>query len=98
MAAEWGVGDTTAPAVGGVVRPSGETAARNEVRPGRVLAAAGLAVWTECLGVGGTEGLGLANLQRPRGGLNRRRGLGVLWWGMIRGWTGGPLGGHRCLG
>lgn len=82
MAVAWGVDSTTAPAVGGAVWPSGETAARNEVRPGRVLAAAGLAVWTGCLGVGGTEGLGLANLQQPWGGLNRgRRYGGVPGWG-----------------
>lgn len=59
LAAEWGVGGTMAPAVGGAVRPSGETAATNKARPGCVLAAAGLAVAAGCPGVGGTEGLGL---------------------------------------
>ena len=72
MAAEWGVGGTTAPAV----CPSGETAATNKVRPGCVLAAAGLAVAARCLGVGGTEGLGLSSLPLPRVGLNRERRYG----------------------
>ena len=72
------------------MRPSGETAVTNEVRPGRVLAAAGLAVWTGCLGVGGTEGLGLSNLQRPRGGLNREWGLGEFQVGDDPGLDGKP--------
>lgn len=67
---EWGVDDAMATVVGGAVRPSGETVATSKVRPGCVLAAAGLAVAAGCLSVGGTEGLGLYGWPRPRVGLN----------------------------
>ena len=97
MAAEWSVGDTMTPAVGRAVQPPGETAATSKGRLGWVLAAAELAVAVRCLGVGGTWDLGLSSLQRPWGGLNRRRGTGSSGVGMIRGWTGSPLGSHRCL-
>ena len=77
MEVEWGVDGAMATAVEGAVWPSGETAATSKVRPGCVLAAAGLAVAVGCLGVGGTEGLGLSGWPRSRVGLNR--GGGGVW-------------------
>ena len=70
MEAEWGVDGTMATVVGGAVRPSGETVPTSKVRPGCVLAAAGLVVAAGCLGVGGTEGMGLYGWPRAWVGLN----------------------------
>ena len=69
--AGWGMSATTATTVEGAVQSLGETTATSKVRPGCVLAAAGLAVAAGCLGAGGTEGLGLSGLPRLRVGLNR---------------------------
>lgn len=66
MGAERSVDGTMATAVEGAVWPSGETVATSKVRPGCVFAAAGLTVAVGCLGVGGTEGLGLSGWPRPR--------------------------------
>ena len=70
MEAGWGMDDATATAVECAVRPSGEVPATGKVRPGCVLAAAGLAVEAGCLGAGGTEGLGLYGWPRPWVSLN----------------------------
>ena len=93
MEAKWGVDGTMAAAVEGAVQPSPQMAATSKVRPGCVLAAAGLAVATGCLGVGGTVGLGLYGWPWSRVGLNW--GGGSSEAGMIRGWMGSSLGGHR---
>ena len=70
METEWGVDGAMTTVVEGAVWLSEETVATSKVRPGCVLAAAGLAVAVGCLGVGGTEGLGLYGWPRPRVGLN----------------------------
>lgn len=88
---------TMATAVEGVVQPLGETAATSKVRPGCVLAAAGLAVAAGVSWCGWNRGLGAVRSAAA----TSRSELGVVWGSsgaeMTRGWTGSPLGGRRCL-